>query len=57
MKIQVRNEDTSCPECGGALITGVDVGDGFIHDICGGYDGCGFKRKKKKIDEQGDAKN
>ena len=58
MKCRVYNEeDWKCPECGGMLIRDIDVGDGHLYDNCGGLDGCGFKRKKKKIDEPGEAQN
>lgn len=45
MARQVLGEETVCPECGSMFQMNVDVGDGFLHDVCFG---CGFKRKKKK---------
>lgn len=50
MKRQVYNdEDWGCPECGGMFTSiNLDVGDGYLYDNCGGLEGCGFKRKKKK---------
>ena len=35
-------EDYLCPKCGSVLRKDIDVGDGFLHDVCFG---CGFKRK------------
>ena len=41
---QVIGEESVCPHCNKALWTrNIDVGDGFLHDIC---QSCGFKRKK-----------
>lgn len=51
MKRIVHGEESNCPKCKGMLIINMDVGDGYLHDLCGGVDGCGFKRKKK-IDGQ-----
>lgn len=48
MRCIVYGEDMVCPKCKGMLIMNIDVGDGFLHDNCGGLDGCGFKRKKTK---------
>lgn len=56
MKCIVYGSESVCPECNGFLIVDIDVGDGFRYDTCGGYDGCGFKRKRKKKDEQSEVK-
>lgn len=54
MSRQVFNEeDYKCPECGSFLGKDIDVGDGFLYDLCGGLSGCGFKLKKKKVNGQG----
>ena len=52
MKCRIYNEeDWKCPKCGGMLSINIDVGDGYLYDNCGGVDGCGFKRKKKRNDQ------
>jgi len=48
MRRQVINEEDTCPMCQDIPNTDIDIGDGFLYDICGG---CGFKRKKKKDGE------
>lgn len=51
---EVRNEeDWGCPQCGAMMYIKIDVGDGFLHDVCLG---CGFKRKKKKENGQSKVK-
>ena len=40
---QIIGEECVCPECGAMFNSNVNIGDGFLHDVCGG---CGFKRKK-----------
>ena len=41
----VYGDEVVCPECG-SFLSNVDIGDNFLYDLCGGVDGCGFKRKK-----------
>ena len=48
MKRIVYGDEVVCPECGSFLSMNVDIDDNFLYDICGGVDGCGFKRKKRK---------
>lgn len=48
MRRIVHGSESVCPKCGGMLIINMDVGDGYLYDNCGGFDGCGFKRKKTK---------
>lgn len=48
MRCQIIGEESVCPKCHSLLNSNIDIGDGFLHDICGG---CGFKRKKKKDGE------
>lgn len=45
---QIIGEESVCSECGSMLQVNIDIGDGFLYDIC---QGCGFKRKKKKNGE------
>ena len=40
---QIIGEECVCPECGTMFNSNVNIGDGFLYDVCGG---CGFKRKK-----------
>lgn len=47
----VYNEEWQCPQCSGMLAINMDVGDKYLYDVCGGVDGCGFKRKKLKNDQ------
>lgn len=44
MKRIVYGQETVCPESGDVLSMNVDIGDGFLYDVCLG---CGWKRKKK----------
>ena len=45
MPRQILGDEYVCPECPAILYRNVDVGDGFLHDVC---IWCGFKRKIKK---------
>ncbi|KKK57058.1 hypothetical protein LCGC14_3058310 [marine sediment metagenome] len=47
MRCQIYSEECVCPMCKGMFNSNVDIGDGFLYDICG----CGFKRKKKPSGE------
>jgi len=44
MARQILGDEYVCPDCGAIIKRNIDVGDGFLHDVC--LD-CGFKRKKK----------
>ena len=48
MNCSIYNENDVCPKCGDLIRKDIDVGDGFLYDIC--YS-CSFK-KKKKLDGQ-----
>lgn len=52
MKCLVYGEDMVCPKCKAMLTMNIDIGDGYLYDSCGGYNGCGFKRKKKPNGEE-----
>ncbi|MHA1288848.1 MAG: hypothetical protein ACTSPB_15765 [Candidatus Thorarchaeota archaeon] len=46
MMNQIIGEESVCPHCRKALmVIGIDIGDGFLHDVC---QLCGFKQKKNK---------
>jgi len=40
----VLNDDLVCPKCKDLLRKDVNIGDGFLYDVCLS---CGFKRKYK----------
>lgn len=46
-RLVYHQEDWKCPECGDMLNRDIDVGGGYLYDVC---PGCGFKRKKKVDD-------
>jgi len=43
MSRTVVGDEIVCPNCGAMLNMNVDIGGGFLYDVCLG---CGYKRKK-----------
>jgi len=41
---QILGDEYVCPDCKAIIERDIDVGDGFLHDVCLW---CGFKRKRK----------
>ena len=38
----IDEEHHLCPNCSNCLNFGIDIGDGYLYDLC---PGCGYKRK------------